>query len=137
MPTFEETATTVLEQKRAGWRNEKHGKDWPKSLWLDVFSQLGDKPVSEITSADLLQVLAPIWHAKPETAHRVRQRIGAVMKWAVAMEALAGRHGNRCRRPDRSCRSPSGRLAARLLLMARAWRERPACEDATGDGAAS
>ena len=86
MPTFEEAAAAVLEQKRAGWRNEKHGKDWPTSLRLYVFPQLGDKPVSEITSADLLQVLTPIWHAKPETARRVRQRIGAIMKWAVAME---------------------------------------------------
>ena len=38
---------------------------------------LSDKPVSEITSADLLHILAPIWHAEPETARRVRQRIGA------------------------------------------------------------
>ena len=34
-------------------------------------------------------VLAPIWHEKPETARRVRQRIGAVMQWAVAMEYRA------------------------------------------------
>lgn len=60
MPTFKEAAVAVLEQKRAGWRNEKHGKDWPTSLRLYVFPQIGDKPVSEITSADLLQVLAPI-----------------------------------------------------------------------------
>ena len=33
----------------------------------------------------LLAWLTPIWHDKPETARRVRQRIGAVMKWAVAM----------------------------------------------------
>ena len=89
MPTFEEAAAAVLEQKRGGWRNDKHGKDWPTSLRLYAFPQIGDKPVSETTSADLLQVLAPIWHAKPETARRVRQRIGAVMKWAVAMEHRA------------------------------------------------
>ena len=89
MPTFEEAAAAVLEQKRDSWRNEKHAKDWPTSLRRYVFPQLGEKPVSEITSADLLQVLAPIWHAKPETARRVRQRIGAIMKWAVAMEHRA------------------------------------------------
>ena len=88
-PTLEEAAAAVLEQKRDGWRSAKHAKDWPTSLRLYVFPQLGDKPVSEITSADLLQVLAPIWHAKPETARRVRQRVGAVMKWAVAMEYRA------------------------------------------------
>ena len=42
-------------------------------------------PVSEVTTADVLAILTPIWHDKPETARRVRQRIGAVMKWAVAM----------------------------------------------------
>ena len=49
LPTFEQAAVAVLEQKRTGWRNEKHGKDWPTSLRLYVFPRLGDKPVSEIT----------------------------------------------------------------------------------------
>ena len=31
-----------------------------------------------------MTVLTAIWHDKPETARRVRQRIGAVMKWTVA-----------------------------------------------------
>ena len=34
-------------------------------------------PVSEVTTADALAVLTPIWHDKPEIARRVRQRIGA------------------------------------------------------------
>ena len=28
--------------------------------------------------------IVPIWHTRPETARRVRQRIGAVMRWAIA-----------------------------------------------------
>ena len=86
LPTFEQAAAKVLEQKRAAWRSPKHAEDWPASLQLHVFPLIGETLVSEITSADLLQVLAPIWHAKPETARRVRQRISAVMKWAVAMQ---------------------------------------------------
>ena len=31
-----------------------------------------------------MEVLLPIWSTKRETARRVRQRIGAVMRWAVA-----------------------------------------------------
>lgn len=34
-------------------------------------------------------VLAEIWLTKPETARRVRQRIGAVLDWAFA--SLGGR----------------------------------------------
>ena len=37
-----------------------------------------------MTTADVMEVLLPIWSTKLETARRVRQRIGAVMKWAVA-----------------------------------------------------
>lgn len=37
-----------------------------------------------MNSADVLAVLSPIWTEKAETARRVRQRIGTVMKWAVA-----------------------------------------------------
>ena len=85
-PTFAEAAAAVVEQKRSGWRNPKHAQDWPASLERFVFPRFGQRPVSEVTSADVLGVLAPIWHEKPETARRVRHRIGAVMQWAVAME---------------------------------------------------
>jgi integrase len=40
--------------------------------------------VGDVTTADVLAVLSPIWTTKPETASRVRQRTGTVMKWAVA-----------------------------------------------------
>jgi integrase len=45
---------------------------------------LGDIRVSEITGPMVRNVLAEIWLAKPETARRVRQRIGAVLDWAYA-----------------------------------------------------
>ena len=80
-----EAAERVLEQKRPGWRSAKHPRDWIYSLRAYAFPELGHRPVGEITTADILAVLAPIWHDKHVTARRVRQRIGAVMKWAVAM----------------------------------------------------
>lgn len=45
---------------------------------------LGDIRVSEITGPMIRNVLAEIWLTKPETARRVRQRIGAVLDWAYA-----------------------------------------------------
>ena len=86
VPTFEQAAAEVLKQKSGAWRNPKHAADWPKSLRMYAFPLIGDQLVSDITSADLLQILSPIWYDKPETARRVRQRIGTVMKWAVAMQ---------------------------------------------------
>ena len=50
--------------------------------------RLGDMPVDRITRADVLAVLTPIWGTRQETARRVRQRVRAVMLWAIA-------HGHR------------------------------------------
>ena len=85
MPTFEEAAGRVIEIHRPSWKNGgKSEAQWESSLREYVFPRLGRRSVSDVTTADVMAVLTPIWHGKPETARRVRQRIGAVMKWAVA-----------------------------------------------------
>ncbi len=85
-PTFAEAARRVLEQKRAGWRNSRHPRSWLTSLERYAFPRIGGRLVSEVTGADVLEVLMPIWHEKAQTARRVRQRIRAVLEWAVAVE---------------------------------------------------
>ena len=92
-PTFAAAAACVLEQKQAGWSNSRHASTWLRSLETYAFPRIGGRLVSEVTSADVLEVLTPIWHEKAQTARRVRQRIRAVLEWAVAMEL----------RPDNPC----------------------------------
>ena len=46
--------------------------------------RLGNMQMNKIGTDDVMGVLLAIWNDKPETARRVRQRIGTVMKWAVA-----------------------------------------------------
>ena len=86
IPTFAEAAARVLEQKRAGWRNSRHPREWMSCMRRFAFPRIGKIPVSEVTSADVLEILSPIWHRKAQTARRVRQRLRAVLEWAVAME---------------------------------------------------
>ena len=86
IPTFAEAAACVLEQKRAGWRNPRHPREWISSLRQFAFPRIGKVPVSEVTSADVLEILTPIWHQQAPTARRVRLRLRAVLEWAVAME---------------------------------------------------
>ena len=85
MPTFADAAARVVEQKRAGWRSPLHARTWLHSLERHAFPRIGSRPVSEVASADVLEVLTPIWHVKVQTARNVRQRISAVMEWAIAM----------------------------------------------------
>ena len=86
IPTFAEAARRVVEQKRAGWRSRAQGRDWMLTFERYAFPRVGKLPVSEVTSADMLEILAPIWHEKAATARKLRQRLHAVLEWAVAME---------------------------------------------------
>ena len=86
IPTFAAAAELVWKDKTGGWRHRQHAHDWMASLSRHVLPQIGQIPVSEVTSADVLAALRRIWHARPSTARRVRQRISAVLEWAIAME---------------------------------------------------
>ncbi len=84
-PAFGEAAEKVISIHAEGWKDGgKSERQWRASLDAYVLPALGQKPVDQITTGDVLGVLLPIWSTKRETARRVRGRIGAVMKWAVA-----------------------------------------------------
>jgi integrase len=84
LPTFNEAVQKVIELYSPTWRNAKHAAQFRNTLATYAGPIIGVKPISEVTSADVLRVLTPIWTSKAETAKRVKQRIGTVMKWAVA-----------------------------------------------------
>ena len=84
VPTFREAARLVHEEHKAAWKNGKHQAQWISTLESYAFPALGDKLVSDIEGPAIRDVLALIWLAKPETARRVRQRIGAVLDWSYS-----------------------------------------------------
>lgn len=82
--TFEEAAREVHKIHAPTWKNPKHADQFINTLATYAFPTMGETKISEITTADVLAILQPIWLTKSETARRVRQRIGTVMKWAIA-----------------------------------------------------
>jgi integrase len=81
VPTFREAALTVHEEHKAAWKNGKHQDQWINTLTTYAFPALASRLVTDIEGPAIRDVLAPIWLTKPETARRVRQRIGAVLDW--------------------------------------------------------
>lgn len=86
IPTFEQAARDVHEENAPTWRNPKHADQWLNTLRDYAFPHFGPKTVDLVGRADVRQALSEIWLSKPETARRVRQRIGAVLDWAIANE---------------------------------------------------
>lgn len=84
IPSFRDAAKLVHEEHKAVWKNGKHQAQWINTLETYAFPTLGDKLVSEIEGPALRDALSPIWLTKPETARRVKQRIGVVLDWAYA-----------------------------------------------------
>lgn len=84
IPTFRAAAEAVHEQHKLGWKNGKHQAQWLATLEAYAFPTLGKLRVDKIDNGHILDVLLPIWLAKPETARRVRQRIGLVLDYCHA-----------------------------------------------------
>ena len=82
-PTFQEAADIVIAIHAETWKSTKTPKVWRSRLATYAMPRLANRLVSDVTSADVLGILTPIWAEKRETAMRVRQYVSAVMKWAV------------------------------------------------------
>ena len=84
--TFERTANAYIEAHRPGWKNDKHAAQWESTLKAYAYPMFGKKHVRDISKADVLAAIAPIWSTKNETASRVRNRIELVLSYAVQRE---------------------------------------------------
>ena len=83
VPTFEKAAAKVFAVHRPNW-TDRHAGQWMATLRAYAFPKIGRKRVDHVSPAEVMGVLLPIWNEKHQTAKRVRQRIGTVMRWAIA-----------------------------------------------------
>lgn len=95
--TFQEAAEAYIASHKAGWRNEKHAKQWGASLESTAYPVFGRLPVQAVDVAMVMKVLEPIWSTKTETASRVRGRIESVLDWARARGYREGENPARWR----------------------------------------
>ena len=85
VPTFEEAAEKVIAIHSEIWKHpEKTKRQWRGCLRDHAYTRIGGRSVDQVTTADVMAVLLPLWTRRHATARKLRQRIGAVMKWAVA-----------------------------------------------------
>ena len=82
--TFKHVAEAHIAANEGSWRNDKHRQQWRNTLATYVYPVIGDLPVADIGTAHVLQIVEPIWQAKPETANRVRGRIETLLDAAKA-----------------------------------------------------
>src|SRR5438270_353167 len=62
--TFRQAFESHFEQRKQHLGNAKHLAQWPATMEAYVFPSIGGRPVGDVTHADVLDVLEPIWHTK-------------------------------------------------------------------------
>lgn len=94
--TFADCCEDVLEIKNSELKNKKHIDQWRSTLETYAYPVIGQKTISDISKADILAILEPIWLTKNETASRLRGRLEVVMDYAKAKEFFTLQHGKAC-----------------------------------------
>ncbi|MDE0121035.1 MAG: tyrosine-type recombinase/integrase [bacterium] len=84
IPTFSQATEAVIELHSVKWKTGGRSAEIWRSTLSRFAGPLADVRVDRVTTAQVLGVLSPIWNVKAETARKVRQRISAVMRWAIA-----------------------------------------------------
>lgn len=90
--TFKEATETYIAAHEAGWRNPKHRQQWRNTLAAYAYPTVGELPAASVTASHVVEILRPIWAAKPETARRLRGRIEAILDYAADPDDLAYRN---------------------------------------------
>ncbi len=88
--SFAKVAQEVFDIRRTAWTSEKHAEKWMASLRNDVFPELGKLSIEYIGKKEVVDVLAPIWNTKRDTARRVKQRMSAVFAYAIDTDRHPG-----------------------------------------------
>ena len=83
VPTLHEASCAACEKRRGSLDQDPEARAWTASIERHVPQEFRTKPVSEITSGDIVAILDPIWDSMRPTASRVRSFLRQTMAWAI------------------------------------------------------
>lgn len=78
VPSFGEVATALINDLEVGWKNPKHRQQWRNTL-ATYCAPIWATAVDLVDTDAIVEILKPLWSAKPETGSRVRARIERVL----------------------------------------------------------
>ena len=82
-PTFRECVERYAQVRLDEFSNEKHRREWTRSIERLAFPVLADMPVQDISTRDVLRMFEPHWRERTITAKKLRGRVEAVLCWAT------------------------------------------------------
>jgi integrase len=87
--TFGQIADEYIDTMKSKWRGRSTEAAW-RRMASTYAKALRKIPIAEVDTDAIVRVLRPIWSIKPETASKVRERIGLVLDHARARKLRSG-----------------------------------------------
>ena len=133
VPTFATAIEQVIALRRPTWKDADTLAAQFRASLERYAGALGPIQVSRIATADVMQALAPHWHAFPAAADTARRRISAVLQWAIgqgyrvldawrAARMVTGRPPERVLRWLETTQPPPGVAGRRASMVLAGWR---------------
>lgn len=72
--------------ERGSWKNEEVRQKEESRLKVHALPQLGERPVSQVTTAEIVEVLRPIWNTA--TGNKIASRLKDFFGWAAAVREV-------------------------------------------------
>ncbi|KQT04131.1 site-specific integrase [Rhizobium sp. Leaf386] len=87
--TFGKIADEYIETMKPKWRGDKTVAAWERfaKSYINTIRKI---PIDKVSTEDVVRVLRPLWHDKPETATKVRERLKLVLDHAKARGLRSG-----------------------------------------------
>ena len=89
-PTFDEFAFPYIDIMRPKWRNPKHAEQWVATVRHYASPVIGQTQLADIDTPQILKILEPMWHTKPEPASRLRGRLEKILSAAATRQYRQG-----------------------------------------------
>lgn len=83
--SFKDAVDGCFKARQAELKGDGKAGRWLSPLQVHAVPKLGTLPVEQIDQHEIVRVLRPIWHDKPEAATKAMNRIGLVLKHAAAL----------------------------------------------------
>jgi integrase len=123
--TFSAAVASYLAAHETAWRNEKTRRARRRMFAVYAETRIGDKPVSEIGTDEVLAVLKPIWTAKPPTGSSLREQLELVLDYARVRGWRDGENPARWRGHLKLMLPAPTRIRPVVHRAALDWREAP------------
>jgi hypothetical protein len=75
----------AFEARKAELKGDGVAGRWLSPRTIHVLPKLGKVPVTDLDQRDIRDTLAPLWHAKADTARKALNRLSLVLKHAAAL----------------------------------------------------